>query len=95
MIDVVGSLLRSSSINLSSLGEFSVSVSLSVELTRDTIVTMSIILESIEFFARPADLLPDFPFSLFLEQPPPQKRLLALLERLFNGADLTARLDDI
>lgn len=96
IIDVVGSLLRNSSINLSSLNEFSISLSLSAELTRDTIVTMSIVLESIEFFARVPDLFRDFPFSSsFFDVPPPQKRLFALLDRLFNGADLTLRLDDI
>lgn len=96
MIDVVGSLLRNSSINLSSLNEFSISLSLSAELTRDTIVTMSIVLESIEFFpARVPDLFRDFPSSSFFDVPPPQKRLFALLDRLFNGADLTPRLDDI
>lgn len=95
IIDVVGSLLRSSSINLSSLGEFSVSLSLSAELTRDTIVTMSIVLESIEFLTRPADLFRDFPSSSCFELLPPQNRLFALLDRLFDGADLTARFDDI
>lgn len=93
MMDVVGSLLRNSSINLSSLGEFSVSLSLSAELTRDTIVTMSIVLESLKFFARPADRFRVFPSSSFLPEFPLQKRLFALLERLFNGADLTARFD--
>lgn len=96
MIDVVGSLLRNSSINLSSLNEFSISLSLSAELTRDTIVTMSIVLESIEFFPpRVPDLFRDFPSSSFFGVPAPQKRLFALLDRLFNGADLTPRLDDI
>lgn len=43
MIGVVGNLLRSSLMSLSSPGEFSASLSLSAELTNDTIVITSVV----------------------------------------------------
>lgn len=85
MIGMVGSLLRSSLISLSSPGEFSTSLSLSAELTSDTMVTTSLVLGSTKAFARP-------PRSSSLLRPDEvRKRLFALLDLLFRGADLIDR----
>ncbi|KAG7211493.1 hypothetical protein KM043_010764 [Ampulex compressa] len=91
MIDVVGNLLRSSSISLSSPGEFSASLSLSAELTKETIVTTSVALASTEIFPRPEVRFRDFPLSSLFEMLVAKRRLLALFERLFSGADLMER----
>jgi len=85
MIGVVGSLLRNSLISLSSPGEFSTSLSLSAELTSDTIVTTSLVLGSMKAFPRPPRS------SSLLGPDEARKRLFALLDRLFKGADLIDR----
>lgn len=85
MIGMVGSLLRSSLISLSSPGEFSTSLSLSAELTSDTMVTTSLVLGSTRIFPRP-------PRSSSLLKPDEvRKRLFALLDLLFSDADLIDR----
>lgn len=82
IMGVVGSLLRNSLMSLSSPGEFSSSLSLSAELTSDTMVITSLVLESTELFPRP-------PRSSSL--PEARRRLFALLDLFFRGADLIER----
>jgi len=84
-MEVVDNLLRNLLISLSSFDE-SMSLSLSVELINDTIVTTSFVLGSTEFFLCSALFL-----SLYVLELSVKKRLFVFLDFFFRDADFIDR----